>query len=88
MVKGHAEATVLAGPAVDRLVSAVDQWSITDVVVTSHGRTGLSRVILGSVADALIHRLHCPIVIVPALAPEGAEASEQTRQGDSTTAPV
>jgi nucleotide-binding universal stress UspA family protein len=65
---GRAQSTVLAGPVVDRLATAVAQWSITDVVMTTHGRTGLPRVILGSVSDALVQRLHCPIVIVPALA--------------------
>lgn len=64
------ESIVLAGPVADRLATAVEQWSITDVVMTTHGRTGLPRVILGSVSDALVQRLTCPIVIVPALRPE------------------
>ena len=38
------------------------------IVMASHGRTGLPRVIVGSVADALVHRLTCPIVIIPSLA--------------------
>lgn len=66
----QAQATVLAGPVVDRLIAAVEEWSITDVVMTTHGRTGLPRVILGSVSDALVQRLHCPILIVPMLPAE------------------
>jgi nucleotide-binding universal stress UspA family protein len=63
-----AEVTVVTGNAVDALTEVVNERSITDIIMASHGRTGLSRVILGSVAAALIHRLHCPIVVVPALA--------------------
>ncbi len=65
-------AHVLMGSTIDALVAATDAWLISDVVTTSHGRTGLSRVILGSVADALLHRLDLPIVVVPALAAQSA----------------
>jgi nucleotide-binding universal stress UspA family protein len=84
-LKGPVEVSVLAGPVVDRLVAAVGQWSISEVVMTSHGRMGLARVILGSVADALIERLHCPIMVVPPLA---LEAAEPTQREDTTTAPI
>ncbi len=70
---GDIQRRVLSGPAADALAAAVDEWSITAIVMTSHGRTGLARVILGSVADTLIHRLHCPIVVIPPLAIVGAE---------------
>jgi len=59
---------VIVGGVIDSLAEAVEQLSITDIVMASHGRTGLPRVIVGSVADALMHRLTCPIVIIPSLA--------------------
>lgn len=59
------EVSVLTGSTLDTLVAAVHEQSITDVVMASHGRTGLSRVILGSVADGLIQRLRCPIIVIP-----------------------
>jgi nucleotide-binding universal stress UspA family protein len=34
------------------------------IVVASHGRTGLKRFVLGSVANALIRVAHCPVLIV------------------------
>ncbi len=58
---------VLDGKTANRIVQAADAWGITDVVMASHGRTGLSRVFIGSVADTLIHHLHCPVIVVPAL---------------------
>lgn len=66
--RGEVFTRVMSGPTVPRLIAAVEQDQITDIVIASHGRTGLSRVIFGSVADALIHQLHLPIIVVPALA--------------------
>ncbi|MDQ2744553.1 MAG: universal stress protein [Chloroflexota bacterium] len=66
---------VLFGEVTEQLVAAARTWGITHVVMTSHGRTGLARVALGSVADDLIQRLPCPIIIVPL---HGSAASEQT----------
>jgi hypothetical protein len=36
------------------------------IVVGAHGRTGLSRVLLGSVAEAVMRRAPCPVLVVPA----------------------
>ncbi len=34
------------------------------VLVASHGRTGLSRFLLGSVSHAVVHRVACPVLVV------------------------
>jgi nucleotide-binding universal stress UspA family protein len=34
------------------------------IVLTSHGRTGLKRVLLGSVAERVVRLAHCPVLIV------------------------
>jgi nucleotide-binding universal stress UspA family protein len=65
---------VVLGGVIDSLVTMVGDLSISDIVMASHGRTGLSRVIVGSIADALVHRLTCPILIVPAIAAKRMEA--------------
>jgi nucleotide-binding universal stress UspA family protein len=67
------DVSVVTGPTVDTLVDVVKERSVTDIVMASHGRTGLARVILGSVADGLIHALYCPIVVEPALAMQVAD---------------
>jgi nucleotide-binding universal stress UspA family protein len=80
---------VLNGSPSDELATAASTWDITDIVIASHGRTGLPRVIVGSVADALIHRLELPIIVVPALATEsvnqGTSYAEQTETGGGST---
>jgi len=62
-----ARVEVCSGPIVEALVAAVQRNSISHVVIASHGRTGLPRVVVGSVTDALLHQLHCPIIVIPAL---------------------
>jgi nucleotide-binding universal stress UspA family protein len=34
------------------------------VVVASHGRKGLERFLLGSTSHAIVHRVHCPILVI------------------------
>jgi nucleotide-binding universal stress UspA family protein len=77
------------GEALARLARAS---GITHVVMTSHGRTGLSRVIAGDVAADLIERLSIPIVVVPALIelvqqpePHTAEEAAPAPAGLTTT---
>jgi nucleotide-binding universal stress UspA family protein len=63
-----AEIIARTGPVAQTLVEVADTSSVSYVVMTSHARTGLPRVFVGSVADALVHQLHCAIVVLPALA--------------------
>ncbi|HLJ67096.1 MAG TPA: universal stress protein [Chloroflexota bacterium] len=62
-----AEVEVRTGPVVDQLAALVAERSITDVVMTSLGRTAAREVIIGAVAGELIHRLRCPILVLPPL---------------------
>jgi nucleotide-binding universal stress UspA family protein len=64
-----AQTHVLEGsPIAATLADFVQTHAVTSVVMTTHGRTGLSRVVIGSVADALVHQLTCAMILVPALA--------------------
>jgi nucleotide-binding universal stress UspA family protein len=43
-------------------------------VMSTHGRTGLTRLLMGSVAEAVVRRAPCPVLTVkqPAAVPAGA----------------
>lgn len=57
-----AEQVVVAGrPAASIVEVAAD---VDHVVMGSHGRTGVSRVVLGSVAEAVVRRSPVPVTIV------------------------
>jgi nucleotide-binding universal stress UspA family protein len=77
-VLGHGQ----AGAALAQLVGA---RAITHVVMTSHGRTGLSRVIAGDVAATLIDRLAVPIVVIPSLAEPAQQPAARTSDETAAT---
>lgn len=56
-------AAYLVGPVVPMLETHVQERGASLVVMTSHGRGGLSRSWLGSVADALVRRVEVPVLI-------------------------
>lgn len=55
---------LLSGEVVPALEREVRVHEIDLVVMTTHGRAGLARAWLGSVADALIRRLEVPVLLV------------------------
>lgn len=56
------------------LLDAIDDLSPQLVVLGSHGRAGVSRVLMGSVSESVTRRSHVPVLIVPA--PERAEIAK------------
>lgn len=46
------------------IVEYADEADVDHLVIGSHGRTGVSRVLLGSVAESVARRVHCPVTIV------------------------
>ncbi len=58
------ECAVLDGAVADALETYVAQTRTDLIVLTSHGRGGLGRVVLGNVADQLIRRLEVPILAI------------------------
>jgi nucleotide-binding universal stress UspA family protein len=63
---------VLMGSPKARIVEEASQWGANLIVVGSHGRRGLSRVLIGSVSEAIAIRAHCSVEVirVPAVAKE------------------
>jgi nucleotide-binding universal stress UspA family protein len=55
---------VLDGPPVDAIAAAVDAEAVDLVVLTTHGRGALRRLLLGGVAHGLLHVLGVPLLLV------------------------
>lgn len=60
----HVEGTYLIGAVEKRLVSYVEDGAFDHVVMGTHARAGVSRVLLGSVAEAVVRRTEVPTVLV------------------------
>lgn len=55
---------LFAGDAARSIVQFVEEAAVDRVVIGSHGRTGASRVLLGSVAERVARRSPVPVTIV------------------------
>jgi len=55
-----------SGSAAREILGYAARNAIDMIVIGAHGRTGLSRVLLGSVAEAVMRRAPCPVLVVPA----------------------
>jgi len=58
------EEIAMCGPAPEAIAAIVDVKGIDLVVMGSHGRSGLGKIALGSVAEAVIRSTHCPALVV------------------------
>ncbi len=65
------EAFVELGSGYAEILVRAESWKADLVVAASHGRTGLARVLLGSVATQLVRHAHCPVLIARASAERG-----------------
>jgi nucleotide-binding universal stress UspA family protein len=63
----NVDSLFLAGNPADEVIElAHKDPSIDLIVVGTHGRTGLSHVLLGSVAEKIVRRAPCTVMTVPA----------------------
>ena len=72
---------VRMGAPSDEIVHLGAELNADLIVVGTHGRTGVKRLLLGSVAEAVVRKSGCPVLVVrpksyPSEAEGGAEPSE------------
>ena len=85
------------GSAYEQILRRADEWHAELIVIGTHGRSGLKRLLLGSVADQVVRAAHCPVLVArapregavlaatdftdPALPAIEAAATEAARRG-------
>ena len=57
--------TIAEGNAAEQIVAHADRVGADLIVAGTHGRTGLRRVLLGSVAEQILRKAHGPVLVVP-----------------------
>lgn len=67
-----AEHVIRRGRAAAAIVREVEQWYADLVVVGSHGKGWVDRLLLGSVSERLLQLLPAPVLVVPVTRPDGA----------------
>ena len=61
-----ADSAVAEGKVADAIVQAAKDHDCDLIVVGSHGRTGLDRILMGSVSQQVVIQAQCPVMVVTA----------------------
>jgi nucleotide-binding universal stress UspA family protein len=77
--------SVWYGPPASSIVEAAEAGKVDLIVMNSHGRTGLGRLVLGSVAESVLRGTRTPILLLrapgaPIEAPRGTAEMRSTRE--------
>ncbi len=65
LVNISAETEVLIGTPTETLIEETKRADIDMVILATHGLTGLRYALLGSVAERMVRRASCPVLVVP-----------------------
>jgi len=60
----HVDKRVEVGDAASTICSIAEELGVDVIVLGSHGRTGLSRLFLGSTSEHVIRHAPCPVLVV------------------------
>jgi universal stress protein A len=58
------EEVIVHGEAASEIVRVATERKVDLIVVSSHGRTGLGRILFGSTAEAVVRHAPCPVLVV------------------------
>ncbi len=58
------ESSVEIGNPADVILEKTAELDVNLVIMGSHGKKGLSRLIMGSVAETVVRKANCPVLIV------------------------
>jgi len=60
----NVEEIIVHGDAAAEIVRVAAEREVDLIVISSHGRTGLGRIIFGSTAEAVVRHARCPVLVV------------------------
>jgi len=63
------------GRVVPEILREAEELPADLIVIGTHGRSGFDRLVLGSVAEKLLHKANCPVLTVPPLGPPALDAA-------------
>ena len=60
----NVEEVIVHGEAATEIVRVATERGVDLIVISSHGRTGLGRILFGSTAEAVVRHATCPVLVV------------------------
>jgi nucleotide-binding universal stress UspA family protein len=79
---------VREGEAASLLVGEAETVPGTLIAMSTHGRSGISRWVMGSVTDKVLHAAACPMLIIRSSRVEEPAAEQDDERGKRWTGPV
>lgn len=67
------EELVVHGEAASEIVRVAADRKVDLIVISSHGRTGLGRILFGSTAESVVRHAPCPVLVVKPPSPDESE---------------
>lgn len=77
------EHRLLIGSPATAIVHLAETEGVEMIVMPTHGRTGLLRVLMGSVAEEVVRKAKCPVLTVKGAAPPAKPAAQQPAKAGS-----
>jgi universal stress protein A len=65
----------LQGQPSEAIIAFAEEINADLIVMSTHGRTGISRVLMGSVAEAVVRHAPCPVITIKESAREAIETT-------------
>ena len=60
----HVVAHVRAGVPAREILSLADDVQASNIIIGTHGREGVKRLVLGSVAETIVRKAHCKVTVM------------------------
>jgi nucleotide-binding universal stress UspA family protein len=73
------EHRLMIGTPATAIVHLAEEEHVDMIVMPTHGRTGLFRLLMGSVAEEVVRKAKCPVMTIKATAPPKAKAKAVVR---------
>ncbi len=64
MAGADVDASVLIGEPVDTIIDSIDKFGADLIIIGTHGRKGLEKIMFGSVAEGVVKRSTVPVLTV------------------------
>jgi nucleotide-binding universal stress UspA family protein len=74
------EVEIAGGDPADVILALAEKIHVDMIVMSTHGRSGLDRLLFGSVTNKVVNHSHCPVIVVP--------NREQAKVEDTEAVPV
>ena len=52
------------GKPADQILATAREWEADVIVIGTHGRSGVSRLLLGSTAESVVRHATCPVLVI------------------------